>query len=84
MFVSFYDLYKNIGLNMIGVNSLNEIVYKEKSFFEPLSSNWIKKVSISECIFIVPNPFSAIEGILFILFITSIKMVIPYTLGSIV
>jgi hypothetical protein len=69
---------------MIGVNSLKEIVYKEKSFFESLSCNWIKKVSISEGIFIVPNPFSAIERIFFILLITSIKMGIPYTLGRIV
>ena len=74
LFISFYDLYKIVGLKMIWVNMLKEIVNLEKPFFESLSSNWIKKVSINECIFIVPNPFSAIECIILILFITSIKI----------
>ena len=69
---------------MIWANMLKETVYKDKSFFESLSSNRIKKVSIGEGIFIVPYPFFAIEDILFILFISSIKMGLLSILGSIV
>ncbi len=39
LFVSFYDLYKNVGLKMVRANRLKKIVYKDKSFFESLSSN---------------------------------------------